>query len=80
MNLYEKYGVFKCLGCPHYLSGDRHDCSKCQRTENGKEQIVCRIQNITKELKKLDVEKQRLIQHRIAISNLLADKEKVNFN
>jgi len=68
------------LRLPSLLSRDRHDCSKCQRTENGKEQIVCRIQNITKELKKLDVEKQRLIQHRIAISNLLADKEKVNFN
>jgi hypothetical protein len=60
---YEKYGVFKCLGCKHYCSNDYFDCEKnCSRTEQGAEQILCRQEDIRKAVKKINREKERLLQ------------------
>jgi len=60
---YEKYGVFKCLGCKHYLSGDHFKCKEnCPRTEKGTEQIVCRQEDIREEISKIEKEKQKLFK------------------
>ena len=63
--MYKEYGVFKCLGCKHYLSGDNFGCEKnCPRTENGTEQIWCRLHDIEVELGSIEKAQLKLIKKR----------------
>ncbi len=72
MDMFKEYGVFKCLGCNHYLSGDYFDCKKdCPRTENGTEQIQCRIQHIDFELQELERKKTYLCKQKNELTKIL---------
>jgi hypothetical protein len=50
-------GIFKCLGCEHYLSGDNFNCETfCPRIENGVTQVNCRVKYLKQEISTLEKE------------------------
>lgn len=76
IDMFEKFGVHKCLGCKHYLSGDGFGCEKnCPRTEDGVEQVQCRIKNINTELRRLEKEIFKLKQQRNELHKIVWLKE-----
>jgi hypothetical protein len=73
VDMYEEYGLFKCLGCEHYLSGDHFDCRHiCPRTEQiGIVQMQAKIQFINEDIEELELQKAELLKLRNKISEMI---------
>ena len=78
-DLFREFGVFKCLGCEYYLSGRYTDSdgnyrsckTHCPRTEDGIEQILCRIQNIKGSIQTKEREIKELVKKKDKLTEMI---------